>query len=386
MAFKKKRRKEAQLKEFVAEQKKLSTADKIKELEQELAKTKYNKRTQMHIGLVKAKIAKLREKQETSSSKGKKGAGYTVRKTGDGTVILVGFPSVGKSTLQNALTGIDSPIAAYEFTTLDVIPGILEHKYAKIQILDVPGIVHGAAAGTGRGKEVLAVMRNADLAVIIVDATRPEHFDAILKEIRDAKLRLDQLPPDVKITKTGKGGIRIGTTVKLTKMTKDMVAAISKEFGINNADIVIRQDIDEDQFIDVIEANRKYLPSVVILNKIDLIPEEKLDQLREKIKPDLCISAHKKELIPILKNLVFERLSLIRIFLKEIGKPPDMEVPLIMFKNCTVRDVCEKLHKDFVSKFKFARIWGKSAKFGGQKILKTEHVLQDEDILEIHLR
>ncbi len=386
MAVKKKKKKEKILKKYEAERKKLTTVERIKELEQELAKTKYNKKTQMHIGLVKAKIAKLREKQEKSSSKGKKGKGYTVRKTGDGTVILVGFPSVGKSTLQNALTGIDTPIAAYEFTTLDVIPGILEHKYAKIQILDVPGVVRGAAAGTGRGKEVLAVMRNADLAVIIVDATRPEHHDAILKEIHDAKLRIDQLPPDVKITKTGRGGIRVGTTVKLKKITKEMMVAIAKEFGINNADIVVREDINEDQFIDVIEGNRKYLPSVMILNKIDLITEKRLEQLTKKIKPDICISNQKKDLIPILKDLIFDRLSLIRVFLKEIGKAPDMDVPLIMFKDCTIKDVCEKLHKDFVSKFKFARIWGKSAKFGGQKILKTKHIFKDGDVLEIHLR
>lgn len=387
MAFKKKKKKDEKLEEYEAERKKLTTAERIKELEQELAKTKYNKKTQMHIGLVKAKIAKLREKLEKKATSGKKkGKGYAVRKTGDGTVILVGFPSVGKSTLQNALTGIGTPVGAYEFTTLDVIPGILEHKHAKIQVLDVPGIVRGAAAGTGRGKEVLAVMRNADLAIIIIDATRPEHHDAILKEIHDANLRLDQLPPDVRITRKSRGGIRVGTTVRLSRITKEMIAAIAKEFGINNADIVVREDITEDQFIDVVEANRKYLPSITILNKIDLISENKLEKLTQNIKPDICISAHKKELIPILKDLIFDKLSLIRIYLKELGKPPDMEVPLIMFRNCTVKDVCEKLHKDFVSKFKFARIWGKSAKFGGQKILKTGHTLKDGDILEIHLR
>ena len=71
--------------------------------------------------------------------------------------------------------------------------------------------------------------------------------------------------------------------------------------------------------------------------------------------------------------------------MKEPAKPADMNVPLIMFKDCTIDNVCSKLHKDFVSKFKFSRVWGKSAKFPGQK-LNLKHRLKDEDILEIHLR
>ena len=73
----------------------------IKELEDELKKTKYNKATQGHIGIVKAKIAQLREKQELRGQKktGRSEYGYTVRKSGDGTVLLLGFPSSGKYTL-----------------------------------------------------------------------------------------------------------------------------------------------------------------------------------------------------------------------------------------------------------------------------------------------
>mgnify|MGYP003993416231 FL=1 len=119
--------------------------EKIKELEDELKKTKYNKKTQHHIGLTKAKLAQLKEKQISRGKGGKKGEGYSVRKAGDASVILIGFPSAGKSTLLNSVTGADSPVAEYEFTTLDVVPGMLEHKDAKIQILDVPGIVAGAA-------------------------------------------------------------------------------------------------------------------------------------------------------------------------------------------------------------------------------------------------
>src|SRR5690349_9446678 len=125
--------------------------DQIAELEAQILKTQYNKATQHHIGLIKAKIAHLREKAEVRSKSGGPGEGYQVRKTGDGTVILLGFPSTGKSTLLNTLCGTKSEVAAYAFTTLTVIPGMLNYKHAKIQILDVPGIVQGASSGKGRG-------------------------------------------------------------------------------------------------------------------------------------------------------------------------------------------------------------------------------------------
>lgn len=358
----------------------------IEEIEKELAKMQYNKRTQHHYGLLRAKIAKIKEKDELRSSKssGKKD-GFEVRKTGDGTVLLLGFPSVGKSTLLNAITDAESEVGAYAFTTLTVVPGTLDYKHAKIQILDVPGIVKGAASGRGRGKEVLASMRSADLCLIIIDATRPHELNVINKEVYDANIRLDQRPPHIKIIKTGKDGIKIGATCKITNIDEATIKAILKEFKINNADIVLREDINADQFIDVLEKNKVYMPSVLVINKIDLVSEDERKELIKKYNPDLLISAKNKDHLDELKELIYKRLNLINIFLKEPSKDPDMDVPLIMFSNCSIRDVCNKLHKDFVSKFKFARVWGKSAKFPGQRLM-LHHRLKNNDILEVHLR
>ena len=75
----------------------------------------------------------------------------------------------------------------------------------------------------------------------------------------------------------------------------------------------------------------------------------------------------------------------IRVYTKEPGKSPSQD-PVVLQKNSTIKDVCLKLHKDFLTKFKFSRIWGDSVKHPGQKILKTEHILKDKDILEIHLK
>ena len=371
----------------VVERKDLTIHEKIKELEEEISRTKYNKKTQHAIGLLKAKLAVLKERalQRASVGKSKGDDRFSVRKTGDGTVVLLGFPSVGKSTLLNKLTNAKSDIGVYSFTTLRAIPGLMEHKYAKVQIIDLPGIVSGAASGRGRGKEILGILRTADLILILVEALNPKHYKAILKEVYEAGIRINQEKPDVKITKKERGGIVVGTTVKLTKTDKKTVKDIAREMKLNNAEILIRTDIDADQLIDVIDGERRYTKALTIITKMDLVSEEKLKDISKKIGPDLEVSAENDAGIEELKELIYNKMGLIRIFLKEVNKKADMEEPLIMFKGCTIRDVCLKLHRDFVDKFKFARVWGESAKFDGQLFRKLDKVLLDRDVLELHL-
>ncbi|MBW2968433.1 GTP-binding protein [Candidatus Woesearchaeota archaeon] len=354
-------------------------------MEDEMSKMQYNKRTQHHYGLLRAKVAALKEKEAARSSQGAKHEGYTVRKSGDASVILVGFPSAGKSSLLNVMTNANSPVGNYEFTTLSVVPGTMEYRDAKIQILDVPGIVTGAASGRGRGKEVLSVTQNADLVIILVDVLRPNAYDAILKEVFDSNIRVNKKRPDVRIKKTSKDGIRIGKTVKLDRLDDETIISICKEFRINNAEVLIRSQIDVDDFIDVVQGHRFYLPGITVLSKSDLVDAERLEEIRKDINADLCVSAEQDVNIDELKELIFERLSFIRIYCKEVGKKADMGVPLIMREGDNIHAMCNKLHKDFVTKFKFARVWGKSAKFPGQRLM-MHHVLQDQDIVEIHLR
>jgi len=154
---------------------------------------------------------------------------------------------------------------------------------------------------------------------------------------------------------------------------------------LNNAEILIRTDIDADQLIDIIEGERRYTKALTIITKMDLVSEGKLKEISKKIMPDLEISAENDVGMEELKELIYNKMELIRIFLKEVNKKADMEEPLIMFKGCTIRDVCLKLHKDFVDKFKFARVWGESAKFDGQLFRKLDKELSDRDVLELHL-
>lgn len=377
-------------KKALEEKDKLSSRDilkqKIKDLEEQISKTKYNKKTQHAIGLMKGQLASLKAKLAGGSKKGGAGEGYAVKKSGDASVILLGFPSTGKSTLLNNITNANSEIGHYVFTTLTVIPGMLNYKQAKIQILDVPGVVEGAAKGTGRGKEVLQVIRNADLIVILIDAFKPQQKRLLEKEVYDSNMRVNTKKPDVKITKTAKDGIRIGRTIQTPELNDETVKGILNQFKIVNANVLIRDEINADQFIDVIEGNKTYIPAITVVNKIDLLTKEQLEKLRSYLKPDLCISAEKKEHLDALKELIFKKLSFIRVYMKEINKKPDLEEPMIMKSGDRLRTVCLKLHKDFIEKFKFARIWGKSVKFDGQKVLKLDHKLADKDILELHIK
>ena len=88
------------------------------------------------MGLLKAQLAKLRrELIEPKSGGGVAGVGFDVAKTGDARIGFVGFPSVGKSTLLSNLAGVYSEVAAYEFTTLTTVPGLIRYKGAKIQVM-----------------------------------------------------------------------------------------------------------------------------------------------------------------------------------------------------------------------------------------------------------
>ena len=355
--------------------------EKIKKIEEEIQKTPYNKNTSHHIGKLKAKISKLKEESLQRKSSGTKGKGFHVKKSGDSTAVLVGFPSVGKSTLLNELTNAESKVGAYQFTTLDIVPGIMEYRGAKIQIFDIPGIITGASGGKGKGREILSVARTADLIIIVLDVFNPQHLDIILRELRDIGIRPNENKPDVKVRRKKLGGVQVSSTEELTHLDEATIRSIINEYGMHNADVLIRGDVTMDQFIDSLESNRAYIPVIVALNKVDLVDDSYLQDLKKNMD-FIPISADKKLNMDYLKDKIFENLNLIRIYLKPQGKKADLEEPLIVKKDSTVIDICGKLHRDFVKNFRHAKIWGDSVKFPGQKI-GSNHILKDKDILRI---
>jgi small GTP-binding protein len=357
--------------------------EQIKEIEEEIRNTPYNKSTQHHIGKLKAKLAKLQDELDKRKAKKVEGKGYAVKKSGHATVALVGLPSVGKSTLLNYLTEAESEVASYFFTTLKIVPGVMQYMGAKIQILDMPGLVEGAAKGKGRGREVLSVVRNADLILLMVDVYN-NNVGILIDELRKGGVRLNQFPPDVIIKKKDRGGVNISSTVKLTNLEEETIAAIFREYGHINADIVIREDITEERLIDSLAKNRVYIPAIVVLNKIDLVSKQDLEGLMKTLKgmPVFAISAKEGVGLEELRKNIFERLDLIKIFMKPQGKKVDYNEPLVIKKNSSIGDVCDFIHRTFRRRFRYANIWGKSAKFPGQTV-GMRHILQNGDVLTI---
>lgn len=356
--------------------------EQISEIEDEIQRTPYNKATQHHIGKLKAKLARLKEKAEKKTG-GATGTSYAVSKEGNATVSFVGFPSAGKSTLLNQLTNAESDVGDYDFTTLKIIPGMMEYKGANIQLLDMPGIVRGAARGRGRGREIISVIRASDLIVIMLDVFET-NLDVILEELHDAGIRFNDKLPDIVATRKDRGGIEVHTTVKLTHVDEEMIESIFREWGYINADVVVREDVTEDRVIDWLAGNRAYISSILVLNKVDLVTKAYVKHLEEKLKDwdILPISAKKGTGLPGLRKKIYDQLDFIRVFMKPQGKKADMDEPLVIKNGSTVAAVCDSIHRDFRRKFKHANVWGRSAKHPGQKV-GLGHVLKDEDVVTV---
>ncbi|CAG8591222.1 6412_t:CDS:2, partial [Dentiscutata heterogama] len=178
-----------------------------------------------------------------------------------------------------------------------------------------------------------------------------------------------------------KGGINMTNTVPLTHLDLDQVKAVLSEYKIHNADVNFKCDATVDDLIDVIEG-RIYIPAIYVLNKIDQISIEELD-LIYKIPHAVPISAHHEWNFDELLEKMWEYLNLIRIYTKPKGQLPDYSAPVVLRSSlCNIEDFCNSIHRGIVKQFKYALVWGSSAKHQPQKV-GLSHVLADEDVVQL---
>lgn len=295
----------------------------------------------------------------------------------------MGPPSAGKSTLLNTLTNAQSKIAPYAFTTVSVIPGMMKYKDAYIQILDVPGLIEGAEEGKGRGREVISVVRGADLLVLMSDISRPEAIERIANALERNGIRIDKRPPEVTISKNYTGGLMIKTNLK-QDLDEETIKEVAREMGHKNGEISIREKITMEQLIDSFSKSRVYIPSIRVLNKADIDPgsESEVTSVRH---PDAIggylpasgpvqISAEHDKNLDKLREAIWDKLDLTRVFLVRRDQEPSEDNPIITNKNITLKQLAQKIGPEFAKEKSKAKIWGNGAKFEGQTVSLKQRI------------
>jgi small GTP-binding protein len=105
-----------------------------------------------------------------------------VRREGAAQIALVGAPNAGKSSLLQALSEIQIKTGDYAFTTLRPVPALTRIRGVLVQLIEIPGLIEGAAEGRGGGRALLGVLRNAD-AIVFCQAVSASFEE--LRVVRD---------------------------------------------------------------------------------------------------------------------------------------------------------------------------------------------------------
>jgi ribosome-interacting GTPase 1 len=297
--------------------------EKLAALEEMLATIPKHKGTDKMQADIKRRIAKLRDAGGGKKS-GRQGFDH-IPKEGAGQVVLVGAPNVGKSTLLAALTNAKPEIAAYPFSTQIPVPGMMDVEDVSIQLIDLPPITRDYTEGW-----VYGLIRAADLALIVIDAGE---LESAVDEIDEILLLLEE-----------------------------------RHIILSSSDAPARED----------ERIREIPCRVLVAKADDGDPEIEGVPFRTVIA-----SAETGRGLDRLRRELFDALRIVRIYTKLPGKKADMEEPYTLPVGSTVLDAARLVHRDFVDHLKYVRIWG-SGRFDGQQV-PSDHVLEDGDVIEIHV-
>ena len=276
---------------------------------------------------IKRRMAKLRDAQAVS--KKSRSSGYEhLPKEGAGQCVLIGLPNAGKSQLLSALSNARPDIAEWPFSTLVPVPGMVAFEDIHFQMIDLPPL-----ASEYTEPWVYSLIRACDLGLVVLDATRGiqvlEDLEEIHRLLESRSIRLVAEPvaePDERI---------------------------------------------------------RDVPCRIVLSKIDFEPDIPQDLLDELPYPSLSLSAATGDGLDRLRRAVYDALHIVRIYTKLPGKKPDMTEPYTLPAGSSALDAVRMVHREFVDRLKYVRIWG-SGRFDGQQV-PSDHPLEDGDIIEIHL-
>lgn len=368
-----------------------SSKEKIAALEVMLStipKHKGTEKMQLQIKRNLSRLKKELEKEKELKKGGAGGASFFVRKEGAAQVALVGLPNSGKSTLLKELTGRDVDIGHYAFTTVKPTPAMLQYKGIQIQLVDMPGLIEGVSLGKGMGGPLISAIRAVDAIVILVDLSVDPITDLelILKELEAKGLRINKKVPNIEILKLPTGGIEIVGENFLVNCNSQDVKKVLQEERVHNAIITIKEPVTLTDIFEVLDSSLEYKKAIIIGTKGDLPgSKEGLENIEKQIQnfKIIPVSAINNVNLDSIPSEIFSLLNIIRIYTRSPGGKIDDEA-MPMKLDSTTLDAAKKVHKTLYKNFKFARVWGDSAKFDGQKV-GPDHVLRDGDIIEIHV-
>lgn len=307
-----------------------SFSEKIAALETLIATIPKHKGTDRLRADIRRKLSNLRE-DSLKKSKSGKGSLYNVEKQGASMVALAGFPNSGKSSIVASLTNAAPVIADYPMSTLLPLTGMMPFEDILIQIVDLPPIGNESTDGWVSG-----IFRQADFIIIVIDLSEDPDIQVELILEQFEKWRIFFLKDNPPNNKT--------------------------------------------------EPARK--PAIIAANKADLPGArqrfEDLKKIYEKSYPVIEISAKTKEGLEELRRTLFKNSRIIRVYSKEPGKEPDTHTPFVLPEGSSVLELANRIHKEFLIKFKYACIWG-SVKYPGQRVQK-DYIIRDRDIVEFHLK
>jgi ribosome-interacting GTPase 1 len=304
-------------------------AEKAAALEAMLAIMPHHKGTDKLRADLRRRLSKLKEEQEHRKG-GSRGALFTVKREGAGQVALVGTPNAGKSQLLAALTHAEPEIADYPFTTQAPQAGMMSFENIQIQLVDLPPL-------TADNTEPWAfnIMRNADCLLVLLDLSQDplSELETIREVLRGQRLCLQgDAEADAEPGSFIKRYLLVGNKGDVPAAREN--AAIFKEFYGERFPLVI-------------------------------------------------ISAKEGEEVIGLRQQLFSLLDILRVYSKRPGHEADPNSPIILKQGSTVLDLAKEIHKDFVAKLQYARLWG-SGRFDGQRV-QRDYVLHDGDIIELHM-
>jgi len=347
--------------------------EKIKALEQMQSTAPSHKGAENLRSDIANRLSKMKSKLEKSKSVKGQGKGLRFARDGSATVVLVGIPNSGKSTLLSKITNATPKISDYAFTTKFPEIGIMEYQGTKIQIVELPAIVEGSSKGKARGKEILSLIRNGDLVVccLLGDRETMEYsLDLLINEMQISNIVINKKKPSLSINKAGNNGVEIVGESNVVDGAEKLFDILKQRYS--NIIIRVEEKASVNDILEAMDVTKSYKKVIGIWNN--------------SMKPVTYkgISVFPNIDINITKKTIYDNLDLIIVYTRKPGEKDIDNVPVALRKGSTVKDLCNMLHKDFLEKFKFARMWG-SGKYPGQQV-SLDYPLSAKDIVELYIK